>query len=89
VVFSIARQKGAGRREGSPSKIESNWGKHSAVAADLVKNDRQIASRMITESLNISKTVVLRILKEDFCSRDFSCCKIMHRPTKLQVFANF
>jgi histone-lysine N-methyltransferase SETMAR len=26
---------------------------------------------MIAESLNIPKTVVLRILKEDFCSRDF------------------
>jgi hypothetical protein len=25
---------------------------------------------MITESLNIPKTVVLQILKEDFCSRD-------------------
>jgi hypothetical protein len=42
----------------------------AAVAADLVKNDRPIASRMIAESLNIHKNVVLRILKEDFCSRD-------------------
>jgi hypothetical protein len=31
----------------------------------LVKNGRWIASRMIAESLNIPKTVVLRILKED------------------------
>ena len=31
---------------------------------DLVKNDRRIASRMIAESLNIPKTVVLRILKD-------------------------
>jgi hypothetical protein len=38
----------------------------TAVAADLVKNDRRIASRMITESLNNPKTVVLRILKENF-----------------------
>jgi hypothetical protein len=29
-----------------------------AVAADLVRNDRRIASRMIAESLNIPKTVV-------------------------------
>jgi len=36
-----------------------------AAVADLVKNDRQIASRMRAESLNIPKTVVLRILKED------------------------
>jgi hypothetical protein len=30
----------------------------------LVKNDHQIASRMIAESLNIPKTVVIWILKE-------------------------
>jgi len=36
-----------------------------ATVADLVKNYRRIASRMIAESLNIPKTVVLRILKED------------------------
>jgi hypothetical protein len=43
----------------------------SAVAADLMKNDHRIASRMIAESLNIPKTVILQNLKEDFCSRDF------------------
>ena len=37
--------------------------------ADLVKNDRRIASRMIAESLNIPKTVALRILKEDLRKR--------------------
>jgi hypothetical protein len=42
-----------------------------AAVADLSKNDLQIASRMIAESLNIPKTIVLRILKEDFYSRDF------------------
>ena len=31
-----------------------------AAVADLVKNDRPIASRMIAESLNIPKTAVLR-----------------------------
>jgi hypothetical protein len=36
-----------------------------APIADLVKNGLRIASRMIAESLNIPKTVVLRILKED------------------------
>jgi DNA-binding Lrp family transcriptional regulator len=35
-----------------------------AAVADLVKNGRQIASRVIAESLNIPKNVVLRILKE-------------------------
>jgi hypothetical protein len=61
-----------------------------AVVADLVKNDRQIASRMTAESLNIPKTVVIQILKEDFCCQDFFlCCTIMRPSIKLQVFANF
>jgi len=41
-----------------------------AAVADSVKNERRIASRMIAESLNIPKTVVLRILKED--SKNYS-----------------
>jgi hypothetical protein len=43
----------------------------AAVSADLVKNDSPIASRMIAESLNIPKTVVPQILKEDFCCQIF------------------
>jgi DNA-binding IscR family transcriptional regulator len=41
------------------------------AVADLVKNDRRIASRMIAESFNIPKTTVLRIpkmiLERKFC----------------------
>jgi len=33
-----------------------------ATVADLVKNDSRIASRMIAESLNLPKALVLRIL---------------------------
>jgi len=40
-----------------------------AAVADWVKNVSRIASRMIAESLNIPKTVVLRILKEDLGKR--------------------
>ena len=36
-----------------------------AAVADLVKNERRIASRMTAEYLNTPKTVVLRILKDD------------------------
>jgi ribulose 1,5-bisphosphate carboxylase large subunit-like protein len=36
-----------------------------AAVAELVKNGNRHSSRMIEESLNIPKTVVLRILKED------------------------
>ena len=39
------------------------------AVADLVKNDSRITSRMIAESLNIPKTVVLQILKEDLGKR--------------------
>jgi hypothetical protein len=35
------------------------------AVADLVKNDCQIIPRMITESFNMPKTIVLQILKED------------------------
>jgi hypothetical protein len=43
----------------------------AAIAADLVENDRRIAARKKSESLNIPKTVVLRIRREDFCCRYF------------------
>jgi hypothetical protein len=50
------------KRGGRPksSRTEVNI----AAVADLVRNDRRIASRMIAESLNTPKTVVLRIVKE-------------------------
>jgi hypothetical protein len=44
-----------------------------AAVADLAKNDCRIALRMIEESLNIPKTLVLRILKEDLGKRKFVC----------------
>jgi hypothetical protein len=75
-------------RGGSPKSTRTEV--NITAAGDLVKNDHRIASTVIAGSLNIPKTVVLRILKEDFCSRDdFSCCKIMRPSTKLQLFANF
>ena len=49
-----------------------------ASVADLVKNDRRIASRIIAESLNIPKTVVLRILKEDLGKRKL-CARFVPR----------
>ena len=53
-----------------------------AAVADLVKNDRRIASRMIAESFNIPKTVVLRILKEDF-GRESCVHVLFHTPWHL------
>ena len=55
-----------------------------AAVADLVKNDRRIASRMIAESLNIPKTVVLRILKEDLRNRKLCARFVAHCLTPEQ-----
>jgi hypothetical protein len=51
------------------------------AAVDLVKNDCRIASRMIAESLNIPKTVVLRILKEDLGKRKLYARFVPHSLT--------
>jgi hypothetical protein len=50
------------KRGGRPKSTRTEV--NIAVVADLVKNDHRIASKMIAESLNIPKTVVLRILRE-------------------------
>jgi len=55
-----------------------------AAVADLVKNDRRIASRMIAESLNFPKTVVLRILKEDLGRRKLCARFVPHSLTSEQ-----
>jgi hypothetical protein len=55
-----------------------------AAVADLVKNDRQMASRMIAESLNIPKTVVLQILKEDLGKRKLCAGFVPHSLTPEQ-----
>ena len=60
-----------GRPESTRSEV------NIAAVVDLVKNYRQIASRMIAESLNIPKTVVLRILKEDLGKRKL-CARWFH-----------
>jgi histone-lysine N-methyltransferase SETMAR len=50
----------------------------------LVKNDRRIASKIIAESLNIPKTVVLRILKEDLGMRILCAGFVTHSLTPEQ-----
>jgi hypothetical protein len=55
-----------------------------SAVADLVRNDRRPASRMISESLNIPKTVVLRILKEDFGKRKLCARFVPHSLTPEQ-----
>ena len=52
--------------------------------ADLVKNARRITSRMIAESLNIPKSVVLRILKEDLGKRKLCVRFVPHSLTPEQ-----
>jgi hypothetical protein len=55
-----------------------------AAVAELVKIDCQIASRMIAESLNIPKTVVPQILKEDLGKRKLCEHSVPHSLTPEQ-----
>ena len=55
-----------------------------AAVADLVKNDLRIASRVIAESLNIPKAVVLRILKEGLGKRKLCARFVPHCLTPEQ-----
>ena len=54
---------------------------NNAAVADLVKNDRLIASRMTAESSNIPKTVVLRILKMDLGKKKLCARFVPHSLT--------
>jgi histone-lysine N-methyltransferase SETMAR len=54
------------------------------AVADLIKNYRRLASRMILESLNIPKTIVLRILKEDLGKRKLCARFVPHSLTTEQ-----
>jgi len=54
------------------------------AVADMVKNDRRTASRMIAESLNIPKTVVLQILKESLGKRELCARFVPHSLTPEQ-----
>jgi hypothetical protein len=64
------------KRGGRPKSTRTEV--NIAAVVDLVKNDRRIASRMIAESLNIPKTVVLRILKEDLGKRKLCARFVPH-----------
>ena len=55
-----------------------------AAVADLVKNDRRIASIMLAEYLNIPKTVVLWILKENLGQEKVVCTFLPHSLTPEQ-----
>jgi ribosomal protein S25 len=57
---------------------------NSAAVADLVKNYRRIASRMIAESSNIPKTVVFQIMKEDLGKRKLCARFVPHSSTTEQ-----
>jgi hypothetical protein len=69
-------------RVGHPksTRTEVNIG----AVAELVKNDNRHSSRMIEESLNIHKTVVLRILKEDLGKRKLCARFVPHSLTPEQ-----
>ena len=67
---------------GRPKLIQTEV--NIAAVADLVKNDRRIALRMIAESLKIPKTAILRILKEVLGKRKLCARFIPHSLTHEQ-----
>jgi histone-lysine N-methyltransferase SETMAR len=69
-------------RSGRPKSTRTEV--NIVAVAQLVKNDRQIASRMIVESLNIPTTVVLQILKEDLGKRKLCARLVPHFLTPEQ-----
>jgi histone-lysine N-methyltransferase SETMAR len=69
-------------RGGRPKSIRTEV--YIAAVANLVKNYRRIASRMIAESLNIPKTVVLRVMKEDLGKRKLCARFVPHSLTPEQ-----
>jgi hypothetical protein len=69
-------------RDGRPKSTRTEV--NIAVVADLVRYDHQIATRMITESLNIPKTVILWILKEDLRKRKLCAHFVPHSLTPEQ-----
>ena len=71
-----------GEKSGSPKSTRTEV--NIAAVADLVRNDSRIASRMVAESLNIPKTVVLRILKEDLGKRKLCARFVPHSLTPEQ-----
>jgi hypothetical protein len=71
-----------GERGGRPKSTRSEV--NIAAVADLVINDRRIAPRVRAESLNIPKTVVLRILKEDLGKRKLCARFVPHSLTPEQ-----
>ena len=70
------------KRDGIPKSTLNEV--NIAVVLDLVKNDYQIASRMIAESLNIPKTAVLLILKVNLGKRKLCERFVSHSLTPEQ-----
>jgi hypothetical protein len=69
-------------RGGHPKSTQTEI--NIVAVADLVKNDHRITSRMMAECLNIPKTVVLQILKEDLGKRKLCACFVPHSLTPQQ-----
>jgi len=69
-------------RNGRPKSTRTKV--NIAAVADLVKNGGGIASRIIAEALNIPKTVVLWILKEDLGKRKLCAHVVLHSLTPEQ-----
>jgi hypothetical protein len=82
VVFSISKGREFVEYDGRGGRPKSTRTEvNIAAVTDLVKNDRRMESRMRAESLNIPKTVVRRILKEDLGKRKLCARFVPHSLT--------
>jgi len=84
VVFSISKWELVKDDERGGHQKSTRTEVNIAAVADLFKNGHRIAPRMIAESLNSPKTVVLWILKEDLGKRKLWAHFVPHSLTAAQ-----
>jgi hypothetical protein len=82
VLMEKAYGKEDDERSGRPKSTRTEV--KIAAVADLVKKDRRIATKMIAELLNIPRTVVLQVLKEDLGKRKLCTSFVPHSLTPEQ-----
>jgi len=71
-----------GERSGRPTTSRTD----DITAVDkMVKEDRNVTSRLIADTMGIPKTVVLRILREDLKKRKLHSRFVPHEPTREQM----
>jgi len=71
--------------ESSGRPTTSRTDDNIAAVNKMVKEDRNVTSRLIADTVGIPKTVVLRILREDLKKRKLCSRFVPHALTRLQM----